>query len=82
MNQSEITERTRAILAKVLGIDPSKITGDASSVDLVEWDSLRHMNVILSLENEFDIEFDDTEIRELHSVSLLARAIARHLENE
>jgi acyl carrier protein len=79
MNQEEIRTRTRAILAKTLGIDPSQISADASPLNLAAWDSLRHMNVVLSMENEFNIEFEDSEIQKLNSLELLAEAIARHL---
>jgi acyl carrier protein len=79
MTNPDITNRTRNILAKTLGIDASEISDDASTLNLTVWDSLRHMNVVLSLENEFEIEFNDDEIQKLHSLELLAAAIERHL---
>ena len=79
MNSADIINRTRTILAETLGIDVSEISDNASTLNLTVWDSLRHMNVILSLENEFEIEFNDDEIQKLHSLELLAASISRHL---
>ncbi len=78
MSSENITNRTRSILARVLNVDPSEISDDASTLNLSAWDSLRHMNVILSLENEFEIEFRDEEIQKLHSLDLLIQSIRAH----
>lgn len=80
MSSESITDRTRKILGSVLGIDPAQISDDASTLNLGAWDSLRHMNVILGLENEFGIEFDDEEIQKLASLGLLVEAISKHLD--
>jgi len=35
------------------------------------WDSLRHLNLIIELENEFNISFELEEIAEMKSISLI-----------
>ncbi len=48
-------DKLKQVLADVFGIDVKTIN-DASSVDTVaEWDSLRHLNLVLALEQQFDI---------------------------
>jgi len=78
MSKDEIRERARAALATALKTDPQAISDSASQADLSEWDSVRHMNVVLALENEFGIEFADTELPGLTSLPLLVSAIERH----
>ena len=78
MNRNEIKERARVVLAKALKADPQTIADSASQTDLSEWDSVRHMNVVLALENEFGIEFEDAELQELTSLPLLVAAIEKH----
>jgi acyl carrier protein len=78
MTKDEIKERARTALAKALKADPGTITDNASQSDLSGWDSVRHMNVVLALENEFGIEFEDAELPELTSLPLLVTAIERH----
>jgi acyl carrier protein len=50
--------------------------GPESSRDsLEEWDSIKHMYVMLALEEEFSIEFTDDEIANLASISDLMHAM-------
>jgi acyl carrier protein len=78
MNKDEITDRARAALANALKVDPQTIADNASQMDLSEWDSVRHMNVVIALENDFGIEFEDAELPTLTSLPLLVAAIEKH----
>jgi acyl carrier protein len=79
MNKDEIKLRIRDILANALKVDSGAITDDTSQIGLSEWDSVKHMNVVLATENEFGIEFKDSELPMLTSVPLLAAAVEKHL---
>ena len=79
MTRAEITIRARAALAKALKVAPETIGDNASQMDLSQWDSVRHMNVVLALENDFDIEFTDAELPTLTSLPLLVAAIEKRL---
>jgi acyl carrier protein len=78
MKAEEIKDRTRAVLAKALKVAPETIADNATQMDLSEWDSVRHMNVVLAVENEFGIEFDDAELATVTSLPLLVAAIELH----
>jgi acyl carrier protein len=78
MTKDEITARARTVLAAALKVDPAAIASNASQTDLSNWDSVRHMNVVLALENEFDIQFDDSELPTLTSLPLLVAAVEKH----
>jgi len=78
MTKEEIRTRARAVLANALKVNPDTIPDNASQMDLSEWDSVRHMNVVIALENDFGIEFDDAELPTLTSLPLLVDAIAKH----
>ena len=77
MTKAEIVTRARAALAKALKVPPDSIGDNASQLDLTGWDSVRHMNVVLALENDFDIEFTDAELPTLNSLPLLVAAIEK-----
>ena len=74
----EIKQRVRATLARTLKVSPETIQDDASQMELASWDSVRHMNVVLALENDFDIQFEDSELPKLTSFALLVAAIQKH----
>ena len=65
------------VLARALKTDPKTIDDNASQMDLTDWDSVRHMNVVIGLENEFGIEFGDDQLANLTSLPLLVEAIQK-----
>ena len=58
-------------MGAVFGIDPSVITADASSGTIAEWDSVRHLQLMLALEEEFNVQFEADELVSLRSVTLI-----------
>jgi acyl carrier protein len=48
---------------------------DTSQKNLKAWDSLAHIRLISGIENEFDIQFNLTEIEQFTSVTQLVQAI-------
>ena len=73
-----------ALLKKVIGtvlkVDPSSL-GDDSSIDSIPaWDSLRHMNMVLALEDEFGVAIPDNEAAFITSYPLVRRTMQRLLD--
>ena len=50
------------IIAKVFELDISKIKKEMTPLDIEMWDSLSQLNLISSIENEFQIKFEIDEI--------------------
>ena len=66
-----IKSRIREIMAIVFKVDVAEITDDLSAVNFERWDSLAHMNLLVALEEEFDIRFPDEMLGDLASVKLV-----------
>jgi len=75
MPMQGIEKRVRAVLGKLLKIEEAEISADAARDSYAQWDSLMHMNLMLSLEDEFSIEFTDDEIAGIASLSALIKSI-------
>ena len=58
-------------MAIVFKVDVAEITDDLSAVNFERWDSLAHMNLLVALEEEFDIRFPDEMLGDLTSVKLV-----------
>ena len=43
-----------------------------------EWDSLKHVQIMFSLEDAFEMRFDESELRSLDSIDAIIKAIERH----
>jgi acyl carrier protein len=75
----DVEQRVRVVLADVFGLDPESIGTDTSTDTVEGWDSLHHLTVVLSLEEEFDIQFDDEETLSLVNFPLIALIVRERL---
>jgi acyl carrier protein len=71
--------KIKEILALICELELDQITDDASQKTIEKWDSLNHMNLIFSIENEFDIVFEDEEILNLNSLTAIINSVREKL---
>ncbi len=71
MSYREVPSSLRNILSDTFEIQPEEVTPDLNAEMVGNWDSFRHLQVILALEEEYGVQFDPQRIPELTSVSLL-----------
>lgn len=50
------------VVASVLEVTVSDINKESSAETIDSWDSLKQMNLIMALEQEFDIEFSEEDV--------------------
>ena len=55
------------IMKQVFNTEDINASSDQNNCE--KWDSLHHLNLIVELENEFDVEFEPEEIAEMKSVA-------------
>ena len=55
------------IFCRVLNLNETEINSDIKIGDVPNWDSLGHLNLITSIEEEFDVYFSNESIIELNS---------------
>ena len=63
------------LLSEVLQVPASTITENMAMKDVAAWDSLRHMELIVSLEQFFGIELSFDEIVAMQSVGEIKRVL-------
>jgi acyl carrier protein len=63
------------VIKNVLELD--SVREDDSMQTIKSWDSLRHLNLVMAIEEHFRITFDPEEIPELTSVRTISEAIRR-----
>ncbi|MCB1203766.1 MAG: acyl carrier protein [Verrucomicrobiae bacterium] len=71
MSENTLEARLHDLLSKVLGIPPGSISDDLSPDNTPEWSSIAHLNLILAIEDEFDIQLSPEETLEMLSVRLI-----------
>ena len=65
---SEMEGRIRTLVAEQLGVDIAEVTQDASILDDLGADSLDVVELVMSLEDEFDIEVPDEEVEGMRTI--------------
>lgn len=74
--------KLKSVIATVLEIEPTEID-ENSSMDTIEaWDSIKHMDLILSLEEEFGVSVPDEEAGDLTSYALIKLVMKELLEGQ
>lgn len=73
--------KLKRLFSEVLGVPESKIQNDSSPESLEQWDSLNHMNLILALEQEFNVTFTPDEMIELLNFELIKKTLTVKLND-
>jgi acyl carrier protein len=67
----------KKVMARVFEISEEQITTESSPDTLEQWDSLKHMELIVEIENHFEIELPEIAIIESLNFELILLWIAR-----
>lgn len=79
MANQELEARLEKVLRNVLGLGASPARPGLRRAELPEWDSLRHVKLMLDLQAEFGVRFQATEIAGLDSFEALRASLAQKL---
>ena len=61
MSSEEIFEKVKAIIVEQLGVADTAVTMEASFIDDLGADSLDIVELVMAIEEEFDIEIPDSD---------------------
>ncbi len=71
-------DKVRDIIAKQLDVDAADITMESKLVDDLKADSLDVVELIMDLEQEFDIEIPDEELPKVRTVGDIVEYLEKH----
>lgn len=71
-------DRIFQVVSKALSVPVSALSVNSSPETVANWDSLRHMNLIVAIEEEFNIQFSDSEITDLQSMTKILSAVSKY----
>lgn len=78
MPKEELENRVKKIVSEQLGVEEAKITVESKFIDDLGADSLDTVELIMSLEDEFDCEIPDEDAEKISSVGDALRYIEDH----
>jgi acyl carrier protein len=68
MNTEEVFEKIKEIIVEQLGVAETSVTMEASFIDDLGADSLDIVELVMALEEEFDIEIPDADAEKVVTV--------------
>ena len=77
-----VRERVLRLVAEGLGADPTKVTDASAFVEDLGADSLDVVELVMSLEEEFEVKIPDAEAEKIKTVGQLLDWLMRHLPAE
>ena len=66
-------ERIKELIAEKVGVDPEEIAMETSFADDLDEDSITLFELVMAIEDEFDIEVDDESIEKIVTVGDIVR---------
>jgi len=76
--QKEIAEKVKQIISEQLGVEEAEVTPSASFTDDLGADSLDQVELVMALEENFDIEIPDDAAEKIRTVQDAIEYIDKH----
>jgi acyl carrier protein len=71
-----LTDKIKEVMSQVLEFPVDRIQAETSPEHVERWDSLKHIQLILALEEEFSIMFPDDAVPNLLTYGAIEAAIS------
>jgi acyl carrier protein len=75
---SDVQERVKRIVIERLGVEEAEVTTEASFKDDLGADSLDVVELVMELEDEFDLEISDEDAEKITTVGEVVKYIQSH----
>ncbi|SFG39598.1 acyl carrier protein [Desulfotomaculum arcticum] len=75
---SAVFNRVKEIIVEQLGVEPEEVKLEASFVDDLGADSLDIVELVMALEEEFDIQIPDEDAEKIRKVGEVIKYIEEH----
>ena len=79
MDRNEMQKKVMDIIANQLGVDKEIVTPEANVVDDLGADSLDVVELVMALEEAFDLEIPDEEAEKIRTVKDIIEYLAKTL---
>ena len=78
MSEKEIFQKLKSIVVEQLGVNEENVTMEATFVDDLAADSLDIVELIMNIEEEFDLEIPDSDAEKIVTIGDVVKYIEEH----
>ena len=80
MTKDEIFKQLDGIFADVFDDESIHVNEKTTAEDIDDWDSLEQINLVLAIENKFNIKFNMDEVSQMQTVGDMVNSIMEKLK--
>jgi len=77
-----VLERLKKIVVEQLGVDEEQVTPEASITDDLGADSLDRVELVMAIEQEFNIEISDEDAEKIETIQDAVNYVKKRAEEE
>jgi acyl carrier protein len=74
-----LLEQVQTLAADVFRVPKASLTAAASPNEIEAWDSIQNVNLVMSLEQQFSVQFDTDELERMKSIGDITEVLTRKL---
>ena len=82
MNKKDIFNKVQGIFSDVFDDENLEINNSTNSEDVEEWDSLNHIQLVLSIEKTLNVRFKTGEIQSLKNVGEMVNLLEEKINDK
>ena len=79
MSEKEIFQKLKTIVVDQLGVNEENVTMEATFVDDLAADSLDIVELVMTIEEEFDLEIPDSDAEKIVTIGDVVKYIEEHI---
>jgi len=79
--RKEIVEKVKLIISEQLGVDEAEVTSSASFMDDLGADSLDQVELVMALEENFDLDVSDEDVEKMLTVQDAIDYVDKHVKS-
>lgn len=80
MTREEVFEGLNEVFRDIFDDEGIVVTDETTADDIEDWDSLEHINLIVAVEDHFDMKFNMGEVSTMKNVGEMADIILSRVE--
>lgn len=82
MNREMIYQRINEIFRDIFDDEELTVSAETTAADIEGWDSLVHVNLVISIEKQFEIKFKMEEFSVLRNVGAMVGLIEKYVSEK
>lgn len=74
-----VLDQVKEIASDLFNVPAQQLGPDSSPDTVPDWDSVQHLNLVLTLEQKFNVQFAPEDIEQMRTLSAIADLVGKRI---